>query len=250
MSDKIRFLEEVAANGHVALNVMQYDGWLLRFSNGYTSRANSVSVLYPSAKPLEEKIEYCEKCYEKQGLPTIFKLTDADTELSETLLKRGYGTVTPTDVMEVSIEAAGLSGVGNTESVKCLYAAEPDEWLPRYFAFENITDEWKKNTFREMLSKVMIDVSYGMLYYEGEPVACASIAVEHGYALLQNVVATSSMRGRGLGEKLCRAMIAKAGDMGAEHVFLQVVQTNQAAMNLYRKLGFRKDYTYWYMRKK
>ena len=45
-------------------------------------------------------------------------------------------------------------------------------------------------------------------------------------------------------------MIAKVGDMGAEHVFLQVVQTNQAAMNLYRKLGFRKDYTYWYMRKK
>ena len=249
MSDKIRFLEEVAANGHVALNVMQYDGWLLRFSNGYTSRANSVCVLYPSSKPLEEKIEYCEKCYEKQGQPTIFKLTDADTELSELLTKRGYETVTPTDVMEVSIEGAGLSELGNNESVKCLYAAEPEEWLPRYFAFENIADEWKRNTFREMLSKVMIDVSYGMLYYEGEPVACASIAVEHGYALLQNVVVTSSMRGRGLGEKLCRAMIAKAGEMGAEHVFLQVVQTNQAAMNLYRKLGFRKDYAYWYMRK-
>ena len=250
MSEKIRFLEETAANGHVALNVMQYDGWLLRFSNGYTSRANSVSVLYPSAKPPEEKIEYCEKCYEKQGLPTIFKLTDADTELSKMLTKRGYETVTPTDVMEVSIEEAGLSEFGNIESVKCLYAAEPDEWLPRFFAFENITDERKKNTFREMLSKVMIDVSYGMLYYEGESVACASIAVEHGYALLQNVVVSSSMRGLGFGEKLCRAMIAKAGAMGAEHVFLQVVQTNQAAMSLYQKLGFRKDYTYWYMRKK
>ena len=32
---EIRALEEMAANAHVALNVMQYDGWLLRFSEGY-----------------------------------------------------------------------------------------------------------------------------------------------------------------------------------------------------------------------
>ena len=74
MTEKVRFLEEISANGHVALNVMQYDGWLLRFSNGYTSRANSVCVLYPSTKPVEEKIAYCEKCYAKQGSPTILRL--------------------------------------------------------------------------------------------------------------------------------------------------------------------------------
>ena len=43
---KIRFLEEIASNGHVALNVMQYDGWIMRFSNSYTGRANSISVLF------------------------------------------------------------------------------------------------------------------------------------------------------------------------------------------------------------
>ena len=100
-----------------------------------------------------------------------------------------------------------------------------------------------------MLSKVMINAAYGILYFEGEPVACASIAVERGYALLHNVIVTSAMRGKGLGEKLCRAMISKAKEMGAEHVFLQVVQSNQVAMNLYQKLGFQKKYTYWYMKK-
>ena len=44
--DKIRFLEEIASNGYIALNGMQYDGWILRFSNGYTGRANSISVLF------------------------------------------------------------------------------------------------------------------------------------------------------------------------------------------------------------
>ena len=62
---QIRFLEEIASNGHVALNTMQYDGWILRFSNGYTGRANSVSVLYPSEKDMAGKVAYCEKCYAK-----------------------------------------------------------------------------------------------------------------------------------------------------------------------------------------
>ena len=258
MTEKVRFLEEIGANGHVALNVMQYDGWLLRFSNGYTSRANSVCVLYPSTRPVEEKIAYCEKCYADHGLPTIFKVTDLDKEFSDLLARRGYQIVTPTDVMEVVVTDAENETLchensgqvsGGCGDVHCKFSSEPSEWLPHYFAFENVTDETKKNTFQKMLSRVMIDASYGILYYEGEPVACASIAVEHGYALLHNVIVTSSMRGKGLGEKLCRAMIAKAKEMGADHVFLQVVQSNQVAMNLYKKLGFQKDYTYWYMKK-
>jgi len=253
VTEKVRFLEEISANGHVALNVMQYDGWLLRFSNGYTSRANSVCVLYPSTKPIEEKIAYCEKCYAKQGLPTIFKVTDLDKEFSDFLITRGYQVVTPTDVMEVAAwdaekENAGQAN-GEREEARCTFSSEPSAWLPFYFAFENITDETKKETFQKMLSKVITDAAYGVLYYEGEPVACASIAVERGYALLHNVIVNSAMRGKGLGEKLCRAMITKAKEMGAEHVFLQVVQTNQVAMNLYKKLGFQKDYTYWYVKK-
>ena len=61
MTGKIKLYEELAANAHVALNLMQYDGWLLRFSEGHTCRANSVSVIYPSSIDLEEKVEYCEK---------------------------------------------------------------------------------------------------------------------------------------------------------------------------------------------
>ena len=89
MDTRIRFLEETASNGHVALNVMQYDGWLLRFSGGHTGRANSVSVLYPSEKDLAEKVAHCEECYAKQGLPALFKLTDCDTALCEYLQQRG-----------------------------------------------------------------------------------------------------------------------------------------------------------------
>jgi hypothetical protein len=49
------------------LQTVLYDGWLLNFANGYTRRANSVQTLYPSTLDLEEKIDYCEALYTREG---------------------------------------------------------------------------------------------------------------------------------------------------------------------------------------
>ena len=246
VNSKLRFLEEIAANGHVALDSIQYDGWILRFSNGYTNRANSVSVLYPSLKALDEKIDYCERMYKKQGLPTVFKLTEADTEINDKLLDMGYETVTPTDVMEISLDEPENF---DEEDFEFVFSSEPTEWLPDYFELEEIDNEKDRETFRSMLSKVKIEPVYGSLVIEGKVAACASIAIDRGYALLQNVVVSKEVRGKGLGKKICQAMIQKAKEQGAYHVFLQVVQSNEVAMNLYKRLGFKKLYTYWYMRR-
>lgn len=245
MQEKIRFMEEIAANGHVALNVMQYDGWLLRFSEGYTNRANSVSVIYPSVIPAKDKIAYVEECYAKHGLPAVFKLTDIDTELNGILERSGYKVVTPTDVMELPLEKIDCKDA----MTDCVFASDPKEWLPYYFSYEKIEDAGKQDIFRRMLSKVTIDTVYVSVVNDGRPVACASAATDRGYALIQNVVVSEDFRGRGLGEKLCRALIAKVKEQGADHAFLQVVQSNEIALKLYKKLGFEKVYTYRYMKK-
>ena len=50
-----------------------YDGWELRFSEGYTRRVNSVSVYEDGELDVNEKITYCENEYRSHGLPCIFK---------------------------------------------------------------------------------------------------------------------------------------------------------------------------------
>jgi len=50
-------------------------------------------------------------------------------------------------------------------------------------------------------------------------------------------------RGRGLGEKLLRATIDAAVKMGIERVELEVYPSNQRAIRLYEKLGFRLEGT-------
>ena len=244
MKKQAYFLEEIAANGHVALNIMQYDGWLLRFSEGYTGRANSISVIYPSRKEIAEKVEYCEKYYAKQGLPTLFKLTEYDADISEYLEKRGYEVVTPTDVMILDLEKIDPAA----DRSECVFAEKPQEWLQPYFDFEKQTDPKKQELFRRILDKVLVDTVYCTVMKDGKPAACASTAAEQGYALLHNVVVDPELRGKGFGEKLCRAILTRAKEDGAKHAYLQVVQGNKAALNLYHKLGFKKVYTYWYMR--
>lgn len=244
MHKKIRFLEEISANAHVALNTMQYDGWLMRFANGITNRANSISVIYPSTRSFDVKVPYCEEIYQKANLPCVFKLTEEDEELNEYLEARGYKVVTPTDVMILDLRDKAF------RKEACVFSKEPvEEWLQAYFAFEGYTDITIRETFRQIFSKVLVDTIYCSLMKDGEVAACASAAIEHGYMLLQNVVVSPQYRGQGLGQAVCESLIAQAKENGAHHTYLQVVKSNTAACNLYLKLGYERVYTYWYMKK-
>jgi N-acetylglutamate synthase len=72
----IKTWEELSLDAWLALQTKLYDGWILRFSNGYTKRSNSINPIYHSSLPLQEKIAKCEYEYQKQNLSVVFKLTD------------------------------------------------------------------------------------------------------------------------------------------------------------------------------
>ena len=253
MKEQIQKFEELCLNGHVALNAFFYDGWVLKFSEGYTGRANSVSPLYPSSKPIAEKVAFCEDMYKKQGLPCQFKLTELDTELNDFLAERGYKVVTPTDLMVCDYGCPvkpdnDTKSPENDAKIEYIFSTSPDEWLPVFFKVHEINGAHDQDVYTRMIEKILVDTIYCILLYDGKPVACSSVAIENGYTLLQNVIVSSELRGHGLGKKVCSAILEKARETGAQYAYLQVVQTNNVAVNLYKKLGFEKIYSYWYMK--
>lgn len=51
---------------------------------------------------------------------------------------------------------------------------------------------------------------------------------------------SETMHGRGIGRLLCERLIARARDLGFHEIELHVTRTQEAALGLYRKLGFER----------
>ena len=240
-SKKIIMCEELSINAQPSLYTHLFDGWLLRLANGYTKRANSVNVLYPSELPFEEKVEFCEAFYENAGLDTVFKLTPQSTQLGEYLALQGYELVAPTKVLlrdELSFEAS--PEVTLTEDIDAY-------WRENFFRLNKTGD---KETASAMLALIKNTVVCAYIEKAGEVVACGLCIIERGFAGLFDIVVDGGCRNRGLGYKLCSALLAKAAELGAKKGYIQVVAENSPALRLYEKLGYQPGYEYWYRVKK
>jgi ribosomal protein S18 acetylase RimI-like enzyme len=94
-------LETAGFNAWPALEQLLVAGWLIRFAEGYTKRANSANFLYPSTTPVEQLVAWCEQLYAVRKLPPIFRLVDrTETPPTDRLLaERGYQAIDPSVVL-------------------------------------------------------------------------------------------------------------------------------------------------------
>ncbi len=234
--------EELSMNAHPALQTQLYDGWILRFSDGYTNRANSVNPLYHAVLPLADKIDHCETVYRSQNLPVVYKLTHACGDVLDKLLQtRGYRIVSPTNIMTKDI-----TDFHHNSTDFYVSSLVEDYWIGSYFALNGLTDSNKKATATLMLRNIQNAVLCGTVKNNGQTIACGLCVIERGYAGLFDIVVDSAYRGQGYGYEICRSLLNEAKKYGAKRAYLQVVQSNFNAIGLYNKLGFSNLYEYWY----
>lgn len=229
-------------NSHPAIRTHLYDGWVLRFADGYTKRANSVNPLYYSILPIGEKISFCEEIYANQCLPTVFKLTPASIKDLDIILEtNGYKKVTPTSIM---VKALPLSNRVTTKTI--INQQLSKAWQDNYFSLSGIIDSRKIQAATLIQSNIQNKILCGMLEDNGKVVACGLCVVERGYAGLYDIIVDSSYRNSGYGYDICTSLLNAATHLGAKTAYLQVIDDNTAAIALYLKLGFKNLYGYWY----
>lgn len=245
LNNIIRF-EELSMNAHPAIKTQLFDGWVLRFADGYTNRANSVNPLYLSSIPIEEKIAFCEDSYTAQGLPTVFKLTPLSADaLDKTLEMKGYEKVTPTNIMVKALIKQDQT-VSNT-----MISQEINEiWQDHYFRLNGVTDNHNIRTAAIIQGNIQNKVLCGRLEEKGKTAACGLCVIEGNYAGLFDIIVDSTHRGEGFGYNICTSLLNNALMAGAKTAYLQVVAENKPALALYHKLGFECCYQYWYRVKK
>lgn len=242
MNETVQLYEELTLNAHPALQTQFYDGWVLRFANGYTKRANSINVLYPAVLDLQTKINECEKRYSAKGLPTVFKLTETAAPcIDKALGEQGYSIVEPTYVMKMDLQDKTF---GESDCILTDHASA--EWLESYFSFSHYPDGVKKETAKQILDNVKNPMICGRIVKNGVSVACGLAVIERGYMGLLNVTVDENQRGKGYGFEICNSLLSAAKSFGAHTAYLQVVQNNKIAVNMYSKIGYRRIYSYWY----
>jgi ribosomal protein S18 acetylase RimI-like enzyme len=239
----IRFLEELSLSALPALETAFLDGWVLRFSNDYTRRANSINPLYPGARPFDDNLRDAEALYRRRGQRVVFKLTPASLPegLDEALAERGYGHEATTSVQTLDLAARAAPAFGPTTLSENL----SDDWLSAVYRL-NAIPERHQATMRQMLSRLAPQSCFASLSVDGAVVSMGLGVLQAGWLGLYDIVTLPDQRGRGHARQLISDLLAWAVSLGAHSAYLQVMQNNFQALRLYERLGFRERYEYWY----
>jgi ribosomal protein S18 acetylase RimI-like enzyme len=241
-------IEEMSLNAWPSLQTVVYDGWLLRFGEGYTKRANSIIPLYVSEKTFGDKALKCEKLYNSKGLNTIFKLADriCPDSLDKFLADRGYTAEAPT-----SVQLLELKGYEGKEYGSLLIRDKlEDEWLQNMQRISGTKTDSSIEIEKRILGNIVVDRYFVELHQQGEAVACGLGVIEDGYLGIFDIVVARQHRGKGFGRIMMESLLNLGKSEGADWAYLQVVLDNSVAINLYESLGFREIYKYWYRVKK
>jgi GNAT superfamily N-acetyltransferase len=247
MQYMIRFFEELSLNSWPAIQTHLYDGWILRFANGYTKRSNSVSPLYKSTIELKEKIDFCEYHFMNRSLPVVFKLTNdsTPTDIERELDKRNYTIIDETSV--------------RTLDLKKYYGYKPEDLIIGF----HFTNKWCKgffdcscleNKMYQKSAKTILETIAGKTIVVSKEinkdiVGCGFGVIERDYIGIYDIVVAKHYRNNGIGKDIMNGILNNALQLGCKTAYLSVFVGNTPAENLYQKLGFREIYKYWYRKK-
>lgn len=239
----IRTLEEMSMNAQPCLRSLYYDGWIIRFADGYSRRANSVNPIYRSTIGLDKKIGFCEHAYRSIGQKVIFKLTDAvfPENLDAVLKASGYGLDIP-----VSIQTLDLERI--EEPIDCGIAVtdEPSQDWEKWFAEMSNAGERHKITIGAMLKRIVPKKGFFTIVREGWIAACGLGVIQSDYVGLFDIMTDPGRRRQGLGRQISLSILKWGKENGARTAYLQVMTNNKPALRLYENLGFGEVYKYWY----
>lgn len=235
-----RRVEEASINAWPAMQQMLFDGWLLRFAQGFTKRANSVLALYPGTLPLVDKVRFCENLYARERLKTIFRLTSVgnDQPLDAFLAQRGYRRQDDTEVLTLALDRRPAESPD-----LCLLPSE--RWLTVYAGITGMPAA-ARALHGSILRGIPLPCGYAVIGTVERPLACGLAVLEQDLVGLFDVVTHPAVRRSGRGTELVSSLLAWAYDQGARRAYLQMVADNAPARGLYDKLGFTLLYSYWY----
>ena len=223
-----------------ARELREYDGWQLRYADGFSRRVNSVYPTAVSTVDYDAKLALCREWYQKRGLELIVRQTPAtEPGLDAVLVDRGYEMEGRTDVM-----VADLEGIAGTDVMPV---------VPTVDWWETMANLWEIGPdrapgWRGIIGRIDLPAAYGLVSVASTPAAVGLAVVAADLLGLFEIIVAPGHRLQGLGHSFTRSLMAWGKSKGATRAYLQVLEDNNPAISMYEQLGFHHEYSYWYRR--
>lgn len=266
--NSIRYMEEISLNAWPSHKSELYDGWIIRYSHNYTYRTNSVEQVGESALPIEEKLLFCEKAYRKHGTPASFKINPlTDPAFEKMLEERGYEVKHVTKVMtgdldkmrpmvptEEEYEFENRLGMPSCmkydydghEVAVLLQPIITDEWISGVFHLNGTSEPLLRRIVPAMFKAIPKKTIVCSVELDGHMVASGLGICDREYVGVYAIYVSPSCRKRGYAKAIASSLLIEGKRQGADKAYLQVVENNSVAKNLYTDLGFEDFYSYWF----
>ncbi|MBA4219001.1 MAG: GNAT family N-acetyltransferase [Roseateles sp.] len=215
------------------------DGWLIRLSPGKAKRSRCINALREGALPLDELLARCQRAYDAAGLPLAVRVTpwSQPADLDARLAAKGWGAFDAADVMVLDALLPDPAPVD-------LQALDAPAYAALVGALRGSSDTAIAAHAERIANAPVSYQGFALQDDAGRLLACGQMVVEGDLVGLYDIA--SALPRQGHGERLCRALLARAHAQGARQAYLQVGTDNAVAQRLYARLGFRFAYRYHY----
>lgn len=240
----VRRLEAVGLRAWPAASV-QYDGsWQIRLTAGHPSRRlNSVNPLDPSdRRDIAGRVARATQRFEAYGRAPVFRQTPlSPPELDAYLEKEGWTRRDETLVMMAGIPAMALD-----DAADHLPLRDTGRYVNASLAIHGRPSEMKA-VLSQIIGAIRPRTGLFVLEERGAgPVASVMCVHDNDLAGVFELATSEALRRRGHAADLLRSALKWARLHGAETAWLQVEEKNEAALTLYRGMGFQEIYRYAY----
>jgi ribosomal protein S18 acetylase RimI-like enzyme len=223
---------------------VQYDGtWAIRLTAGHSAkRLNSVNPLDPAdVGDLERRIARIGRRFVAYGRPLTFRLSPlSGRKLSAYFDREGWSFFAESLVMRLYLDQADLSEVIDQIPLKDIA-----RFVTAALAVRG-ADPSIRPGLSEVISSIQPDAGLFVHQTRHKPVASAICVHDGDLAGLFEIATDAGERRKGHARRLVLSALKWARQHGAGQAWLQVEADNEAALALYRSLGFKEIYRYHY----
>ena len=253
-SKKIKRYQEFLMNSWPANHYYFLNGWILRFNDGVTSRSNSAFPLRYTGnqKTIDNDIDVVEQAYGAHYLPPVFTMHEfhEPKNLKAKLLKRGYHTFDYTNALGIKIADIEQTSINN--DFKYEFHDTRINHFSDFLARFSHRNEKEQVVINEITRRIIIPKKKFIIVRNQDTVVGTLMAVlnPQGYLYIGDVLVHPDYRRQKIATSaFLKLMNEWAEPYGVKFVWLQVEKENLGALNLYRHLGMKKLYSYYYMKK-